>query len=67
MISAEYRIRPNGDKIAILPASHYETLLEAADKLRFVEERHGERCGCGGEACDLGSDLAEFDEIHKAG
>lgn len=35
--------------------------LETENKLRFIEQRHEERCGCHGEACELGSDLAEFD------
>ena|ERR1700682_4322679 len=33
-------------------------------KLAFIIERHEKRCGCEGEACDLGSDLAEFDRHH---
>lgn len=32
-------------------------------RLGFLIERHETRCGCEGEACDFGSDLAEFDAL----
>ena len=36
-------------------------------KLAFIEQRHVERCGCSGEACDLGNDLAEFNALGRSG
>lgn len=39
----------------------FKGVIYQARKLEFIVLRHEERCGCSGEACELGSDLAEYD------